>query len=63
LLALKDVREAGVCDTLAVGVIGVDSHPTVGETADVALTEVTGVSEYLEHLVVALEREDQSSDA
>lgn len=56
-IALKDLREAGACETLAVGVIGVDSHPTVGEAADTALTEVTGVSEFLEQLAVALENE------
>ncbi len=53
-IALRDLRDAGTCETLAVGVIGTDSHPKVGETADTALTEVTGVSEYLEALVVAL---------
>lgn len=53
-LALRALREAGTCDTLAVGVIGTDSHPKVGETADTALTEVVGVSEFLEQLVVAL---------
>lgn len=57
-LALKALREAGTCDTLAVGVIGTDSHPTVGEAADIALTEVTGVSEFLEHLVPALQAQD-----
>lgn len=53
-LELKNLRDAGTCETLAVGVIGTDSHPKVGETADTALTEVGGVSEYLEQLVVAL---------
>lgn len=53
-LALKSLREEGTCETLAVGVIGTDSHPKVGETADTALTEVTGVSEYLEALVEAV---------
>ncbi len=51
---LKNLRDAGTCKTLAVGVIGADSHPKVGETADTALTEVIGVSEYLETLVVKL---------
>lgn len=59
-LALKDLREAGACDTLAVGVIATDSHPSVGEAADIALSEVVGVSEYLEHLVTALKGESQS---
>lgn len=53
-VALRKLRDEGTCETLAVGVIGTDSHPSVGETADTALTEVTGVSEYLEALVVAL---------
>jgi trehalose 6-phosphate phosphatase len=53
-LELRKLREEAVCDTLAVGVIGTDSHPRVAETADIAITEVTGVSEYLEHLVTAL---------
>ncbi len=53
-IELKNLRDAETCETLAVGVIGTDSHPKVGETADTALTEVTGVSEYLEQLVVAL---------
>jgi trehalose 6-phosphate phosphatase len=56
-LALRELRDAGTCDTLAVGVIGTDSHPKVAETADVAITEVIGVSEFLEHLVTALEGE------
>ena len=55
-LALKDLREAGAARTIALGVLGHDSHPKVGETADVAVTEVAGVADYLELLAGRLER-------
>lgn len=53
-LALKELREAGTTRTLALGVLGHDSHPRVAETADVAVTEVTGVADYLEQLAERL---------
>lgn len=53
-LALRELRETGTVDTLAVGVLGKDSHPRVAETADVAVTEVLGVADYLEALRDAL---------
>ena len=52
--ALKELREAGTLDTLAVGVLGPDSHPQVALKADVAVSEVTGVTDYLEQLLARL---------
>lgn len=53
-VALKAMREAGEAETLAVGVIGPDSHARVAETADVAVAEVTGVTSFLEQLLERL---------
>lgn len=56
-LALRELRDAGELDTLAVGVLGPDSHDQVGMTCDVAVTEVLGVADYLEQLLAVLEGE------
>ena len=56
-LALRELRDAGELDTLAVGVLGPDSHEQVGMTCDVAVTEVLGVADYLEQLLAVLEGE------
>ncbi len=52
--SLRDIRNAGVADTVAVGVLGPDTHPSVAVTADVAVTGVLGVADYLERLVARL---------
>jgi trehalose 6-phosphate phosphatase len=54
-LSLREMRETRKVESLAVGVLGHDSHPSVGETADVAVTEVRGVADYLEQLVARLQ--------
>ncbi len=56
-LGLTALREAGVIDSLAVGVIGPDSHAHVAETADVFVTGVEGVAELLEDVIRELEQE------
>jgi trehalose 6-phosphate phosphatase len=53
-IALQDLRATGNVATLAVGVLGADSHDRVAETADVAVSGVTGVSDLLERLVTSL---------
>jgi len=53
--SLRELRETGKVDSLAVGVIGSDSHPQVALTADVAVSEVRGVTEYLEQLLQVLQ--------
>lgn len=55
-LGLTALRAAGVIESLAVGVIGPDSHARVAETADVVVTGVGGVADLLEDLVQELER-------
>ncbi len=52
--ALRAMRDEGAVDTLAIGVLGKDSHPKVGMTADVAVSEVNGVADFLEQLVARL---------
>lgn len=56
-LSLATIREGGAADTLAVGVLGPDSHPKVALTADVAVGGVMEVAEYLERLVEHLRQE------
>ncbi len=52
---LKDLRSSGAVQTLAVGVLGHDTPPSVAETADVALDGVAGVADFLEGLADRLE--------
>lgn len=56
-LGLTALRDAGVIKSVAVGVIGPDSHARVAETADVFVIGVDGVVELLEDLVRELGRE------
>lgn len=52
--SLRALREAGTIESLAVGVLGRDSHPDVALVADVGVAEVRGVAQYLEQLIVQL---------
>lgn len=54
-IQLKELRESEDVATLAVGVLGPDSHQRVAETADVAVEGVVGVSDLLEQLEAHLE--------
>lgn len=58
--ALRQLRESGVVESLAVGVLGSDTHPQVALTADVAVSEVVGVADYLEKLIDALRTGEQA---
>jgi trehalose-phosphatase len=55
--SLREIREGSAAATLAVGVLGPDSHSSVALTADVAVTGVQGVADYLERLVAHLSSE------
>ena len=55
-MGLRALRDAGVIESVAVGVIGPDSHPRVAETADVLVTGVEGVADLLEDLIRELEQ-------
>ena len=54
--SLREIRNGGAAQTAAVGVITEDSHPSVALTADVAVSGVPGVADYLELLVERLRR-------
>lgn len=56
-LGLRALRDADVIDSLAVGVMGPDSHPKVAETADGLVIGVEGVAHLLEQLIHELEQE------
>ncbi len=55
-VALRELRDAGVCTTLAIGVIGPDTPPIVRDTADVLVDGVAGVEHILEQMVALVER-------
>lgn len=59
-LAMRDMRDTSEVDTIAVGVLGRDSHEQVAMTCDVAVTEIHGVADYLEQLLAVLEGEDNA---
>ena len=54
-IGLQTIRESGRIEASAVGVIGPDSHPKVAQTADLLLTGVDGVADFLEALLQELE--------
>ena len=55
-VALRELRDAGACATLAIGVIGPDTPPIVRDTADVLVDGVAGVEQILGQMVVLLEQ-------
>lgn len=55
-VALRELRAAGTCATLAIGVLGPDTPSVVRDTADVLVDGVAGVEGILEQMVALLER-------
>lgn len=54
-MALHDLRAAGTCATLAIGVLSADTPAVVRETADLLVNGVAGVVEVLGQLVALAE--------
>lgn len=56
-VALREMRAASTCATLAIGVLGADTPLIVRETADVLVDGVAGVEHMLGQMVALLEAE------
>ncbi len=54
-VVLRELRAAGTCATLAIGVVGPDTPSIVRETADVLVDGVAGVEQLLGQMVALLE--------
>jgi trehalose 6-phosphate phosphatase len=54
-VVLRELRAAGTCATLAIGVVGPDTPSIVRETADVLVDGVSGVEQLLGQMVALLE--------
>lgn len=55
-VVLRELRGAGLCETLAIGVLGPDTPPIVRDTADVLVDGVAGVEGILGQIVTLVER-------
>jgi trehalose 6-phosphate phosphatase len=53
LRAARDLRAAGICDTLALGVASDDTPAAVRDSADVLVQGVSGVEDFLDDLLRA----------
>lgn len=62
-LALQAMRQAGTLDGLAIGVLGLESHPRVRETMDVGIPGVPAAAALLERLSERLDRPAPASAA